>query len=116
MQTFKRNTIAIALLGCAGTAAIAQTTQAPQTTQPGPAPAQTQQQPATSPGATSPGAAPRAATSAPKVMFESMDRDRDGSISRAEAAADQQVGRQFEELDRNRDGKLDAGEFPGSRK
>jgi hypothetical protein len=49
-------------------------------------------------------------------MFESMDRDRDGSISRAEAAADQQVGRQFEELDRNRDGKLDAGEFPGSRK
>jgi len=43
--------------------------------------------------------------------FDSLDINRDGYISKQEAAADPQLQSQFDALDANRDGKLSMSEF-----
>ena len=51
------------------------------------------------------------ATDQPNPVFQKLDTDRDGYISRDEAAKLRNFGRAFGEADDNRDGKLDGDEF-----
>jgi len=46
-----------------------------------------------------------------RPLFATFDRNRDGSISRAEAAASRDLERDFDRYDVNRDGMLDRIEF-----
>lgn len=43
--------------------------------------------------------------------FGKLDRDRDGNISKKEAASNKDLTKQWDQLDANKDGKLDQGEF-----
>ena len=43
--------------------------------------------------------------------FAKLDKDRDGSVSKKEAAANKDLTKQWDTLDTNKDGKLDPGEF-----
>jgi hypothetical protein len=43
--------------------------------------------------------------------FQKLDRDRDGFISRQEAAAQPEVEANFDKADRNKDGRLSLDEF-----
>jgi len=43
--------------------------------------------------------------------FQSLDRDRDGYVSKAEAAAKPALASDYDNLDRNQDGRLDQAEF-----
>lgn len=43
--------------------------------------------------------------------FRKLDADRDGFVSRREAAAQPEVAANFDRADRNRDGRLDLEEF-----
>lgn len=43
--------------------------------------------------------------------FDTLDRDRDGTISKREASRDGSVAASFATLDASKDGKLDLGEF-----
>jgi hypothetical protein len=66
----------------------------------------------TSPGAVIQGpAAKDAAKGVTRVTFESLDRDRDGFISRREAEAHAELAQAFDRLDADRDGRLTPGEF-----
>ena len=43
--------------------------------------------------------------------FEVADKDRDGAISKKEAASNKDLTKKWDTLDANKDGKLDSGEF-----
>jgi hypothetical protein len=43
--------------------------------------------------------------------FDKLDKDRDGSISKKEAASNKDLTKKWDTLDTNKDGKLDQGEF-----
>jgi len=60
---------------------------------------------------TSPNPPPPPAASTAKPTLQALDKNRDGSISKDEAATDPELAKMFGQLDRNRDGKLDSGEF-----
>ncbi|MBX6392605.1 MAG: hypothetical protein IRY96_03965 [Burkholderiales bacterium] len=44
-------------------------------------------------------------------LFDRLDADMDGFLSRTEAARDKELAQRFERLDLNRDGRLDKLEF-----
>jgi len=46
-----------------------------------------------------------------EAHFEQFDVDRDGAITRAEAAREPRFAKGFDAADENRDGKLDSGEY-----
>jgi hypothetical protein len=46
-----------------------------------------------------------------RPIFSIFDKDRDGTISRGEAAAAPDLARDFDRYDLNRDGRLDRDEF-----
>ena len=101
-MTFLQNLLAaIAALGIFAMSAVA---QAPQ-----PSPA------AVPPPSMLPPQSPAAPTSAGAVVIqyklEMLDKDRDGFVSRAEAAGVPDLLKIFGKLDRNRDGKLDESEL-----
>lgn len=43
--------------------------------------------------------------------FDSLDKDRDGSVTKKEAASNKDLTKKWDTLDANKDGKLDQGEF-----
>lgn len=43
--------------------------------------------------------------------FDKLDKDKDGSISKKEAASNKDLTKKWDTLDANKDGKLDSGEF-----
>lgn len=43
--------------------------------------------------------------------FSKLDTDKDGNVTKKEAAPNKELSKRFEELDANRDGKLNQGEF-----
>lgn len=59
----------------------------------------------------SPGKANPAATSQTPAMFEQLDANHDGSITKAEAERSADVKARFDKLDANRDGKISAQEY-----
>jgi len=75
----------------------------------GSAHAQTPEAPA--PVATAEAPAPRYTTSKLEFAFNYMDGDRDGKISRAEAAGFRGVAKHFDEADADRDNFLSRAEF-----
>ena len=120
-MTFSKSTlIGLTLLGLASSGAYAQMTQQ----QPG---QQTQQQPAqptppaapnstpsqrlTPAPATSPAPSAAPGATGAKPSLQTLDKDRDGTVSMTEAAADPALAKKFAQLDRNHDGKLDRGEL-----
>jgi len=50
-----------------------------------------------------------------KEVFNKLDADKDGSISKAEAKRDAAMTQGFDEADENKNEKLDAGEFARSK-
>ncbi|HEY5020660.1 MAG TPA: hypothetical protein VII17_06545 [Steroidobacteraceae bacterium] len=72
------------------------------------------QQPAP-PAATVPSQSPAAATSPGAIVLdykmELLDKDRDGYVSRTEAAGVPTLAKVFDQFDRNRDGRLDRAEL-----
>src|SRR4030095_5065774 len=82
--------------------------------------AQTSTSPSPSKGAQSPAAAAdradRPATDTPKgngMTFRSLDSNKDGFVSRQEAAKSSELSKRFNELDKDRDGKLSMEEIGG---
>jgi hypothetical protein len=73
-------------------------------------------QPSTSPSTSSP-SSPSSDTSLSGSMstdsggFAKVDKDRDGNITKKEAASNKDLTKQWDTLDSNKDGKLDQGEF-----
>ena len=66
----------------------------------------------TSPSSTSPSsAAPSSGSSGSSDAFAKLDADKDGMVSKKEAAKDKSVTAKWDTLDANKDGKLDPGEF-----
>lgn len=61
-------------------------------------------QPSTSTGAGASG-------SAGGGQFDTLDKDRDGSVTKKEAASNKDLTKKWDTLDANKDGKLDQGEF-----
>jgi hypothetical protein len=45
------------------------------------------------------------------VTLQSLDSNKDGMVSKSEAAADPSLAKEFSKLDKNKDGKLDQSEF-----
>lgn len=43
--------------------------------------------------------------------FDTLDKDRDGSVTKKEAASNKDLTKTWDTLDSNKDGKLDQGEF-----
>jgi EF hand len=84
--------------------------------------AQTSTSPSPSKGAQSPAAAAadradRPATDTPKgngMTFRSLDSNKDGFVSRQEAAKSSELSKRFNELDKDRDGKLSMEELGGA--
>ena len=66
-------------------------------------------QPSTSPS-TGAGASGSAGASA-GGQFDTLDKDRDGSVTKKEAASNKDLTKKWDTLDANKDGKLDQGEF-----
>jgi EF hand len=102
-----RQCVAGALLGLAAAGADAQ------------APLPVGQQP-TPPAAVVPPQSPAAPTSSGAIVLdykmELLDKDRDGYISRTEAAGVPTLAKVFDQFDRNRDGRLDAAELEAAEK
>lgn len=83
--------------------------------------AQSPAQPATPATPATPGASPATpatpatpssnSTGSMAGGFEVADKDRDGSISKKEAASNKDLTKKWDTLDANKDGKLDSGEF-----
>jgi hypothetical protein len=48
---------------------------------------------------------------APSAAFVKLDRDKNGSLSKAEATRNKDLAKRWDSLDGNKDGKLDSGEF-----
>lgn len=67
--------------------------------------------PAAPAGAGAPGTANPAATSQTPPMFEQLDANHDGSITKAEAERSADLKARFDKLDANRDGKISAQEY-----
>ena len=68
-------------------------------------------QPSTSPSSTTSGASASGSMSTDTGGFAKLDKDRDGNISKKEAASNKDLTKQWDTLDTNKDGKLDQGEF-----
>ncbi|MFT3761627.1 MAG: EF-hand domain-containing protein [Pseudoxanthomonas sp.] len=87
------------------------------TTAPPQDPAQTQPTPpptSADPAATDPSSStqtPEAASSAPKQGWEDVDTDKDGAISKQEAAVNPGLSQVFDQADANGDGKLTTDEY-----
>lgn len=77
------------------------------------------QQPAP-PAAAVPPQSPAAPTSSGAIVLdykmELLDKDRDGFVSRTEAAGVSTLAKVFDQFDRNRDGKLDRAELEAAEK
>ena len=101
--------IALAVLGIFTAGAQAQMNQPQQQTAPKTSPAPVTQ-PAQAP-VVSPNPSTKAAEPNKPPTLQALDKNRDGAISKDEAAADPALIRNFDQLDRNRDGKLDGAEF-----
>jgi len=112
MKFPQKTAIALAMLGLASAGVQAQMTQQsqqPQQSAPSPGPITPKvQAPLVSPN---PPASQSDASGKPAML--ALDKDRDGSISRVEAAADPALAKIFDQLDRNHDGKLDEAELAG---
>jgi len=108
MNIQSKSAIVLSVLGFAAASAFAQAPSMPK--QPGTVSTpQGQSTPApSSTGAT--GGSP----SGMKNSFETLDKDHDGSISRAEAMTAPELVKSFATLDKNHDGKLDRAEFSGA--
>lgn len=52
-----------------------------------------------------------AADAAAGGEFGKLDKDRDGSVTKKEAASNKNLAKKWDTLDANKDGKLDQGEF-----
>lgn len=84
----------------------------------GAAVAQSPAQPATPATPATPGTSPATpatpssnASGSAAVGFDAVDKDKDGSISKKEAASNKDLTKKWAALDANKDGKLDNGEF-----
>ena len=69
---------------------------------------------AQSPSGSQPSGMPSSGSSSSRdtqPSLQSLDKDKDGSVSKKEAEASATVSRDFSRLDKNGDGKLDAGEL-----
>lgn len=68
--------------------------------------------PGTSPATPATPATPSAnASGSASGSFDAVDKDKDGSISKKEAASNKDLTKKWATLDANKDGKLDNGEF-----
>ena len=65
----------------------------------------------TSPSSTSPSSTGSSSASGSSDAFAKLDADKDGMVSKKEAAKDKSVTAKWDTLDTNKDGKLDPGEF-----
>lgn len=109
MKIQSRTAVVLSVLGFAAASAFAQAPSQPK--QPGMV---TTPQMESAPPAPPPSGATGGSASGMKNTFEALDRDRDGSISKAEASTAPALMNAFVTLDKNRDGKLDRAEFSGA--
>jgi hypothetical protein len=60
---------------------------------------------------TSPSSPPTSSGSGAGAEYSKLDKDKDGTVSKKEAASNKDLTKQWDTLDVNKDGKLDEAEF-----
>lgn len=103
MKTSLQLVVGAAIAACAGVA-LAQISPPAPSTSPAPSTTSPSDSPAT-------GSSSSSGSSASADQFNKLDGDKDGMVSKKEAAKDKGLTAKWATLDSNKDGKLDPGEF-----